>query len=118
MTRFRTLAAAAVVAALSVTGSAGAAVPKLVGTVGPGFTITLKQLNKPVKLLKAGTYSVTVSDKSNIHDFHLKGPGLNKVITPVAFIGTKTIVVKLAKGTYTFVCDPHFTTMKGLFKVT
>jgi plastocyanin len=29
----------------------------------------------------------------------------------------KTIVVTLKNGRYTFVCDPHFTSMKGSFTV-
>jgi plastocyanin len=111
------LIVAAAIAALALTASAGAAPAKLVGTVGPGFTITLKSLGKPIKTVKAGAYSITVSDKSNIHNFHLRGPGVNKQITGVGFVGTKTLVVTLKKGTYTFVCDPHFTTMKGSFKV-
>jgi plastocyanin len=116
MTRIRTLGALG--AALAVTASAGAALPKLTGTVGPGFTISLKRFNKPLVSLKAGTYSITVSDKSNIHDFHLTGPGgVNKVITAIGFMGTKTITVKLVKGTYKYVCDPHFTSMHGSFKV-
>jgi len=119
--RFHTLvviAALAGLAALALTSSAGAAVPtKLVGTVGPGFTITLKKTARPVRLLTPGRYSITVADKSNIHNFHLKGPGLNKEITTVGFVGTKTVIVALRKGTYTFVCDPHFTSMKGSFKV-
>jgi plastocyanin len=118
MFRFRTLLLlAALGSALAVTAPAGAALPKLVGTVGPGFTITLKRFGKPLASLKAGTYSITVSDKSNIHNFHLRGPGVNKQITAVGFVGTKTITVKLTKGVYRFVCDPHATTMKGSFKV-
>jgi len=70
-----------------------------------------------VKLLKAGTYSITVADKSNIHNFHLIGPGVNKEITTVPFVGTKTVVVALRKGTYRFICDPHKTIMKGSFVV-
>jgi plastocyanin len=27
------------------------------------------------------------------------------------------VILALKKGTYTFVCDPHFTSMKGSFKV-
>jgi len=119
--RFRTLvvtAALAGLAALALTSSAGAAAPtKLVGTVGPGFTITLKKTARPVRLLTPGRYSITVADKSNIHNFHLKGPGVNKEITTVGFVGTKTVIVALKKGTYTFVCDPHFTSMKGSFRV-
>lgn len=118
MPRFRTfISIAAVGTALAITGTAGAAAPKLTGTVGPGFTITLKQSGRAVTTLKAGTYSITVSDRSNIHNFHLRGPGVNKVITGLAFVGTKTIVVKLTKGKYTFVCDPHLATMHGSFRV-
>jgi plastocyanin len=118
MLRFRTLMLlAAVGSALAVAAPAGAALPKLAGTVGPGFTITLKRFGKPLASLKAGTYSITVSDKSNIHNFHLRGPGVNKQITAVGFVGTKSITVKLTKGVYRFVCDPHATTMKGSFKV-
>ena len=119
--RFRTLvvtAALAGLAALALTSSAGAAAPtRVVGAVGPGFTITLKKAARPVRLLTPGRYSITVADKSNIHNFHLKGPGLNKEITTVGFVGTKTVILALKKGTYTFVCDPHFTSMKGSFKV-
>ena len=121
MFRFRTLvviAALAGLAALALTSSAGAAAPiRLVGTVGPGFTITLKKAARPVRLVKAGRYSITVADKSSIHNFHLKGPGVNKEITTVGFVGTKTVIVALRKGTYTFVCDPHSTSMRGSFKV-
>jgi plastocyanin len=91
--------------------------PTLTGTVGPGFTITLKQGSKSVKTLKAGTYVFKISDKSNIHNFHLTGPGVNKSTT-VAGTGTKTWTVKLKKGTYKYVCDPHKTIMHGSFKVT
>jgi plastocyanin len=116
--RFRTLAVITALAALTLTAAAGAAAPpRLVGTVGPGFTITIKRFNKPLKTLKAGRYTVAVADKSNIHNFRLKGPGLNREITSVSFVGTKTVVVRLRKGVYTFVCDPHATSMKGTFKV-
>jgi plastocyanin len=119
MTRFHTLLAlAAAGTALAVAAPAGAALPKLAGTVGPGFTITLKQSGKAVKTLKAGAYSITVSDRSNIHNFRLKGPGVNREITAVGFMGTKTVVVRLKKGKYTFVCDPHASIMKGSFTVT
>jgi plastocyanin len=117
--RLRTPVLLAVVAtALAVAAPSNAALPKLNGTVGPGFTITLKKLGKKVTLLKAGTYSITVSDKSNIHNFHLTGPGVNKQITSIGFVGTKTVIVKLKKGTYKYVCDPHLTVMHGSFKVT
>jgi plastocyanin len=120
LTRTRTLIllAAVLAGALALSAPSQAAVPKLTGTVGPGFTITLKKAGKTFKTLKAGKYTITVSDKSNIHNFHLTGPGLNEEITTISFVGTKTITVTLKKGkTYKFVCDPHLTTMKGSFKV-
>jgi plastocyanin len=90
----------------------------LTGSVGPGFTITLAQGGKKVTSLKAGSYTITVSDKGKIHDFHLQGPGVNKVITTVPFVGKKSVTVTLKKGTYTYQCDPHAAAgMKGSFKV-
>src|ERR1700716_3623422 len=99
--------------------SAGMSVTKLTGTVGPGYTISLKKGSAKVKTLPAGTYTITVKDKSNRHNFHLKGPGVDKQITSVAFVGTKTVTVKLKKGTYIYVCDPHaaIPSMKGTFTV-
>ncbi len=114
------LFAAGLVAALALAAPIGAtsSVTKLTGTVGPGFTITLKKGTAKVKTLKAGSYKITVNDKSNIHDFHLTGPGVNKMITTTPFKGTKTVTVKLKKGTYKYLCDPHASVMKGSFKVT
>ena len=119
MTRFRTLIllAAVVTGALALSAPSQAALPKLTGTVGPGFTINLTRLGKKVAVVKARMYSITVSDKSNIHNFHLIGPGVNKEITSIGFKGTKTVIVRLKKGTYRYVCDPHLTIMKGSFKV-
>jgi len=88
----------------------------LVGTVGPGFTITLTSGGKKVTTLKAGSYTITVQDKSNIHNFHLTGPGVNKK-TSVGGTGTTTWKVTLKKGTYKYVCDPHASFMKGSFTV-
>jgi plastocyanin len=119
LNRVRTLIllTAVVVGALALSAPSQAAPPKLTGTVGPGFTITLTRQGKKVASVKAGTYSITVSDKSNIHNYHLIGPGVNKEITSIGFVGTKTVVVKLKKGTYRFICDPHASIMKGSFKV-
>jgi plastocyanin len=115
----RLLLLVAILATGLITASTGlAAAPKLVGVVGPGFTITLKSGGKVVKTLKAGTYTIAVQDKASIHDFHLQGPGVNKTTT-VPFVGAQTWTVKLQKGTYTYQCDPHASAgMKGSFKVT
>lgn len=109
---------AVVAGAVAVAGAGNAATPKLSGVDGPGFTITLKSGGKPVKTLKAGTYTVVVSDKSSAHNFHLFGPGVNKT-TSVPFTGTQTWTVKLKAGKYTYQCDVHASVgMKGSFKVT
>jgi plastocyanin len=111
------VALAAIVAALVVPSAIAApSATTLVGTVGPGFTITLTNGGKKVSALKAGTYVVKVTDKSNIHNFRLKGPGVNKT-TSLGGKGSSTWKVMLKKGTYTYVCDPHATIMKGTFKV-
>jgi plastocyanin len=86
--------------------SAGTSATKLTGTTGPAFTITLKKGSASVKTLRAGKYTITVNDKSTIHNFRLKGPGLNKQITSLAFKGSKTVTVTLKKGKYTYQCDP------------
>lgn len=111
--------ALAAAASLALAAAAQASTPTLNGTVGPGFSIVLQQGGKAVKSLKAGTYKLVVADKSSIHNFHLIGPGLNRTVTSVAFVGTKTATVTLKKGTYTYQCDPHAAAgMKGSFKVT
>ena len=81
------------------------------GVVGPGFTIALH--HGP---LHAGRYKLVVADWSAIHNFHLRGPGVN-VSTGVQWTGTKTFVVRLRRGRYTFVCDPHADLMRGSFRV-
>jgi plastocyanin len=105
------------VAALLAVGSASAASKTVNGSVGPGFTISLTQGGKKVTKLKPTTYKFTVKDNSAQHNFHLSGPGYNKAITTVGFKGTKSVTIKLRKGTYRYVCDPHSSTMKGSFTV-
>lgn len=101
---------AALATALAAALPAVAATPTFKGTVGPGFTI--KMATKPTK---AGKIKLVIDDKSNIHNFHLTGPGVN-VKTSVSAVGSKTFTVTLKKGTYKYVCDPHLF-MKGSFTV-
>ena len=117
MSRTRLALVTLLIAALFVAASASAATPKLTGTDGPGFTITLKKGTSKVTSLKAGKYKIVINDKSNIHNFHLSGPGVNKT-TSVSAQGTFTWTVTLKKGTYKYICDPHAAVMKGSFKVT
>ena len=108
------LALSAFVVALAVVAPTFAATSTntLTGTDGPGFTITMNK-----KTVKAGTYVITIHDLSSIHDFHLTGLGVNKT-TSVGATGTTKWTVRLKKGTYHFVCDPHRTIMHGVLKVT
>jgi plastocyanin len=118
-TRSLLVGVAIAAAALAATGIGSAATAKTVnGTVGPGFTITLTMQGKSVTKLKAGkAYRFVISDRSSIHDFHLSGPGVNRVFTSVEFTGTKSFVLTLKKGSYRFVCDPHSGIMHGRFLV-
>ena len=90
---------------------------KLKGSVGPGFTISLKDAaGKAVRKIRAGRkYTFSISDKSGIHNFHLIGPGVNKK-TAVGKKGKSTWTWKVKKGTYRFRCDPHRSAMKGSFR--
>jgi plastocyanin len=117
-TRYLLLGAVAAVA-LAATGSSSAATAKTVnGTVGPDFTIGLTMQGKKVTKLRAGKpYRFVISDRSDIHDFHLSGPGLNRVLTSVEDTGTKSFLLRLKKGSYRFVCDPHSGIMNGRFQV-
>jgi plastocyanin len=92
--------------------------PKLNGTVGPGFTITLTKGGKKVTKLKAGTYMFVINDKSSSHSYGLDGPkGFAKDFTSVSFKGSKTFTLKLKAGKYKFYCTPHESTMFGNFTV-
>ena len=107
------------VAALATASIAGSmTVPKLFGTVGPGFTISLKDAKgKAVKQLKAGKYAFVIRDKSSIHTFSLKGPSINKTLTSAVFVGSKSVTLTLKAGSYTFYCAVH-PTVRGTFKAT
>ena len=112
------VAAAAVAAFVQPGRSAPAQTTELRGIVGPGFTIVLNNASgERVSSLAPGTYTLVVDDRSDEHNFHLTGPGVD-VRTEVGFVGTRTFTITVTDGTYTYVCDPHATSMKGGFKVT
>jgi hypothetical protein len=106
------------IVAAAVAAPAWAATPTLVGTDGPGFTISLKRGGKRVTTLTRGTYRITVNDRSDFHNFRLRGPGVNRAITSVVFVGRKSVTLSLKPGRYTFLCDPHSFDMRGTFRVT
>ena len=109
--RTRIIAGSVAVAAVVAAGTAIAATPVFKGSVGPGFVISMAK--KPTK---AGKITLVVADKSNIHNFHLIGPGVD-VKTSIPATGTKMFHLTLKKGTYTFVCDPHKSIMHGSFTI-
>jgi plastocyanin len=114
------IALSGLVAALALVLTAPvSAAPRVVnGTVGPGFTISLTSGGKKVTSLKTGVqYKFDITDRSASHDFHLTGPGVNKVITGVGFTGRKSVTMKLKRGNYRYVCDPHSSVMRGSFRV-
>jgi hypothetical protein len=116
MTRLRLAAALAVLAFVAV-GTVGAAGTQLNGSVGPGFAISLKDgSGATVTRLDAGAFTLTVDDKSEEHNFHLRGPGVD-VSTDIETTGTNTFPLDLVDGKYTFVCDPHAGQMRGSFIV-
>jgi len=113
--RILLLAATVAVAGLVGVSSTGADNGQLVGSVGPGFGISLKDSSGvAVKHLAAGTYTLLVHDLSEEHNFHLSGPGVD-VTTDVLFTGDQTFTINVTNGTYNFICDVHSTTMHGLF---
>ena len=77
--------------------SAQASTPKLVGKVGPDFSITLKK----------GTIE---REKG--------GPKIEKTLTGTMLTGKKTVAMTLKKGTWKYYCSNHESEMFGFFKVT
>ena len=89
----------------------------LKGSVGPGFEISLSTADgQSVETLAPGSYTLEVDDQSDIHNFHLTGDGVD-VSTDVGSTGTDSFDITVTSGTYTFVCDPHSSTMSGSFEV-
>lgn len=108
-----------VVAAVLLPGSAhpAATATALSGTVGPGFTIALRDSSGiKVTQLDPGAYTITIDDKSDLHNFHLKGPGGVDEATSVEGTGKTTWNVTLVDGLYAYHCDAH-PSIKGSFRV-
>ena len=82
-----TMLATVATAAAALAANAGAATPKLTASVSDPVNISLKQGAKKVTSLKAGKYTIVVKDTAADHNFHLKGPGVNKT-TSVGGKGT------------------------------
>jgi plastocyanin len=115
--RFAAVALAATTLVALLVGTSMAAPGQVLGTVGPGETIVLTSKGKNVTRLKAGSYRFVIRDRSDEHDFRLVGPGTSKVLTGVEYMGTRSVVLKLKKGSYRFFCAPHADDMHGGFAV-
>lgn len=89
----------------------------LTGTVGPSFSIVLRDASGArVRHLDTGTYTINVNDLADIHNFHLFGPGVERT-TEVEAQGMVTWTVTFRDGIYTYQCDPHLNTLRGRFAV-
>lgn len=88
---------------------------RLFGSVGPGFGISLRDAQgNAVTSIAPGTYEIEVQDLSDMHTFHLRGPGVDQR-TQVESTGTVTWTVTFENGAYTFFCDVHPLDMRGDF---
>lgn len=119
--RLRALLTVLLAGLLLVAAPSGQAdVPQLVGTVGPDFTIDLKDSSGgQVHVLRPGRYDLVVHDLSAEHNFVLghKATGRRPAQTEVAFVGDLEFTVDLPPGLWVFACSPHFQTMNGSFTV-
>ena len=102
------------------TDTSGAATgTKLIGSVASDdFTITLTtEDGTAVTSLPAGDYTLEIVDKSDIHNFHLTGTGVD-VMSEVGEQEDEDYPITLVAGSYHFQCDPHAAQMNGDFEVT
>jgi hypothetical protein len=90
----------------------GGELPIIRGKVGPGFTITVSRQHAP-----PGRYRLIVRDLSSMHNWHVRGPGVDRS-TGVPFTGRREWTVRLQVGTYRIVCDPHSSSMRTQLHVT
>ena len=86
--------------------------PRIRGSVGPGSTISVSP-----RRVEAGTYRFVVQDQSVMHNWHIRGEGVNRK-TGITFIGTKRFTADLSTGRYRIRCDAHPSTMRTRLRVT
>ena len=101
------------------TDTSAATATKLIGSVASDdFVITLTtEDGTPVTSLPAGDYTLEIVDKSDIHNFHMTGTGVD-VMSEVGSQEDEDYPITLAAGSYHYQCDPHSSTMNGDFEVT
>jgi plastocyanin len=117
----RLLAAAVALAAFAVFGVAvGSAAPRqaptLVGLVGDEGISVRDASGARVTKLDPGTYALEIDDRSDFHNFHLQGPGVD-VATGVEFVGKSSFSITVSDGLYIYICDVHPVALRGSFTV-
>jgi hypothetical protein len=70
--------------------------------------VTSRAVSISATAVTAGSYKLTVADRSKSRNFHVVGPGVNRR-TGKAFTGSVTWRVQLAAGKYKFGSDPRLT---------
>jgi len=89
------------------------ALPRLLATVGPKNTISLRNAKGVLlKRVKPGTYTIVVRDRSKLHNFHLVGKGVNRK-SGLAAVVTRTWKVKLSPGPLRYFSDRAPKKVKG-----
>ena len=101
------------------TDTNAATATKLIGSVASDdFTITLTtEDGTNVTTLPAGDYTLEIVDKTDIHNFHLTGSGVDEA-SEVGGQEDKEVPITLVAGSYHYQCDPHSSQMNGDFEVT
>ena len=90
---------------------------RLVATVGPAATITLRDARgRRLHHLAVGRYRIVVRDRSRVHNFHLAGAGVNRKTTRLGR-GTFTWTVRLRRGTLRFWSDASPKRLRGSVRV-
>lgn len=117
----RLLAAVVALAAFALLGAAvGSAAPrqapKLFGLIGDEGISVRDASGARVTKLDPGTYDLAVDDRSDFHNFHLQGPGVD-VGTGVEFVGKTSFSVTVSDGLYIYICDVHPISLRGSFTV-
>jgi len=75
----------------------------LSGTVSASGALKLAVNGRAVKQLKAGSYKITVTDKTPARSFVVQQPGRSPItISGVKFVGKHSVTVKLGAGKWTF----------------
>jgi hypothetical protein len=90
-------------------------VTKLSGKV-TSKAISLKKGGTRLKSVPQGKFKVTVSDTSKTQNFHLRGPGVNK-LTGIKARSTVAWTLRLKQGKYTYRSDKS-RKLRGSFTVT